>query len=186
PQSQPPAPLPTPTPSPVGKARVLVQVPNSYYWNCARSLDPTHRPSKDDLSTLEARTKETIREAVQHVIPEEDLAELTISRVGVPEPERPEASAPESVARRPPPWWPAAAAAATVATLAVAALASRRLAARRPTAPLAHRPHLGPYGPGPAATGPGPSERVRELVRANPEAAAGVLHRWIASGGPPP
>jgi flagellar M-ring protein FliF len=31
--------------------------------------------------------------------------------------------------------------------------------------------------------GPGPSERVRELIRLNPEAAASVLHRWTGQGG---
>ena len=34
-----------------------------------------------------------------------------------------------------------------------------------------------------AGAGPGPSERVRELIRLNPEAAAGVLQRWIGQGG---
>ena len=33
------------------------------------------------------------------------------------------------------------------------------------------------------ASEPGPSERVRELVRRNPEAAASVLQRWTGQGG---
>ena len=37
-----------------------------------------------------------------------------------------------------------------------------------------------------AGAGPGPSERVRELIRLNPEAAASVLHRWTGQGGPNP
>jgi flagellar biosynthesis/type III secretory pathway M-ring protein FliF/YscJ len=32
-------------------------------------------------------------------------------------------------------------------------------------------------------TTPGASERVRELIRHNPEAAASVLNRWIGQGG---
>jgi hypothetical protein len=34
-----------------------------------------------------------------------------------------------------------------------------------------------------SASEPGPSERVRELVRNNPEAAASVLQRWTGPGG---
>ena len=34
-----------------------------------------------------------------------------------------------------------------------------------------------------SASEPGPSERVRELVRNNPEAAASVLQRWTRQGG---
>ena len=34
-----------------------------------------------------------------------------------------------------------------------------------------------------SASEPGPSERVRELVRNNPEAAASVLERWTRQGG---
>ena len=33
------------------------------------------------------------------------------------------------------------------------------------------------------ASEPGPSERVRELVRRDPEAAASVLQRWTGQGG---
>jgi hypothetical protein len=35
----------------------------------------------------------------------------------------------------------------------------------------------------PSESGAGHSERVRELIRHNPEAAASVLHRWIGQGG---
>ena len=34
-----------------------------------------------------------------------------------------------------------------------------------------------------SASDPGPSERVRELIRRNPEAAASVLQRWTGQGG---
>ena len=48
----------------------------------------------------------------------------------------------------------------------------------------AHPPAAGSptIGTAPEA-GHAPSERVRELVRFNPEAAAGVLQRWIGQGG---
>jgi hypothetical protein len=34
-----------------------------------------------------------------------------------------------------------------------------------------------------SASEPGPSERVRELIHRNPEAAASVLQRWMGQGG---
>jgi hypothetical protein len=46
--------------------------------------------------------------------------------------------------------------------------------------------HRGRYKidePADAGAGPGPSEKVRELIRLNPEAAASVLHRWTGQGG---
>ena len=51
-------------------------------------------------------------------------------------------------------------------------------------APPAGGADRGRYPIGAAAeSGHAPSERVRELVRFNPEAAAGVLQRWIGQGG---
>jgi flagellar M-ring protein FliF len=34
-----------------------------------------------------------------------------------------------------------------------------------------------------SALEPSPSERVRELIQRNPEAAASVLQRWVGQGG---
>ncbi len=95
--------------------------------------------------------------------------------------------------------------------LAASALGMRVLATRRPTprtrqtsAPSSS-PHLGRYRSDPAVEpgsghgsphqkgpphghghghdhGPGAAERVRELIRLNPEAAASVLNRWIGQG----
>ncbi len=64
----------------------------------------------------------------------------------------------------------------------VAAAGSWIKAARRPvvvpeTAVTTRRFHVD------SASEPGPSERVRELVRRDPEAAASVLQRWTAQGG---
>ena len=64
---------------------------------------------------------------------------------------------------------------------------SRRWSGWRPAGRSA-RPSRSAWRPGfvadgPAGPVPGPSERVRELIRLNPEAAAGVLQRWIGQGG---
>ena len=88
-----------------------------------------------------------------------------------------------SQARRPVPWWSLAGTAAAVAvTLMVAAY--RAVVSRRPVLRRARGADRGRY-PIDTAPEPGhaPSERVRELVRFNPEAAAGVLQRWIGQGG---
>ena len=64
------------------------------------------------------------------------------------------------------------------------AAAYRAVVSRRPVPRRARGADRGRY-PIDAAPEPGhaPSERVRELVRFNPEAAAGVLQRWIGQGG---
>ncbi len=54
--------------------------------------------------------------------------------------------------------------------------------ARRPSRPpepagRSRRYHVG------SALQPSPSERVRELIQRNPEAAASVLQRWVGQGG---
>ncbi len=69
-----------------------------------------------------------------------------------------------------------------------AGLAAGRLGRGR--VPPGHQAPAGPSRPPRWRAGfvadepnPGPSERVRELIRLNPEAAAGVLQRWIGQGG---
>ena len=60
------------------------------------------------------------------------------------------------------------------------------IASRRPSArPSRTSVRSGLVVDAPSGPVPGPSERVRDLVRRDPEAAAGVLQRWIgkADGG---
>ena len=66
-------------------------------------------------------------------------------------------------------------------------VAFRLLAARRsaPRPATLRREDRGSYKIDEASdAGPGPAERVRDLIRLNPEAAASVLHRWTGQGGP--
>jgi flagellar biosynthesis/type III secretory pathway M-ring protein FliF/YscJ len=77
-------------------------------------------------------------------------------------------------------WGIIGAVAAAVAVLM--ALGSWIQAARRP-ARLIESPSAGRRYREDAADEPGPSERVRELVRRDPEVAASVLQRWATQGG---
>jgi type III secretory pathway lipoprotein EscJ len=179
----PPAPPPPPPlavePGPVNRVKVLVEVPRSYYRNLIRDLNP----SRDDLKALAARTEEWVGKVVQHVVPEGELSEpIEIQTINDPIPARPPRAPDGATLWQPEPWWLAAAGAALAIAAALAAAGGRWLATRRPAArpsrPI-HRPHYD------QSDAPGPSERVRDLVRRDPEAAAGVLNRWIASGGGP-
>jgi flagellar biosynthesis/type III secretory pathway M-ring protein FliF/YscJ len=187
------APPPTPAPAPAAapgaepsaptRVRVWVKVPRSFYLRAM----PNREPSLDDLQPLVERTKGLITTAVEHVVPPGQLDDLVIDTIPdevpleSPSPPDPGGSDPRRVTS----WWMPAGVAggATAVVLAVAfgVLAARR-PAPRPAARL--RDEHGRYKIDEASDpGPGPSERVRELIRLNPEAAASVLHRWIGQGG---
>ena len=176
----PPAPVIEP---PTPRTRVWVTVPRSFYLRAARNREP----SLDDLQPLVERTKGLIETAVRHVLPPDQLIEpVVISTIPDEAPTRLPTPAPqvESDARRLILWGvPAGFAAAALAGGLTAAfvMASRRPALRAVAPP---RDDHGRYKiDEPSDSGPGPSERVRELIRLNPEAAASVLHRWTGQGG---
>ena len=79
-------------------------------------------------------------------------------------------------------WGIIGAVAASVALLL--AMGSWIQAARRPSRSIGSTHGGRAYREDPADE-PGPSERVRELVRRNPETAASVLQRWATQGGRP-
>jgi hypothetical protein len=177
------------SPPPRGEvARVWVRVPRSYYFSKAV---PDRDPSADQLKPIVDRTEDLIRVAVAHVVPPEltppggdpDL-KIDVIPAGQPA-SMPLRSEVATDARRPL-WWglPVGVAAGGLLVL-VSVLGARALAGRRP----AGRPRrVSSMRPGPGRyrsdaparePGPGPAERVRELVRLSPEAAASVLQRWI-------
>ena len=183
---EPEPPLVAPAPSDHSartKANVWVRVPRSFYLLEFQSRSPNRPPTPDDLEPMRLTTEKLIRDAVEIHIPKDELGVVKIAVIqddlassrplllpSVPEAHRQ--------------WtWVALPGSIAVAGMAgVAALV--RLATRRPSA----RPSRSPWRPGFVADGPsgpvpGPSERVRELIRLNPEAAAGVLQRWIGQGG---
>jgi flagellar biosynthesis/type III secretory pathway M-ring protein FliF/YscJ len=160
-------------------ARILVKVPRSYYF--LKAL-PNRDPSLDVLQPIAARTEGLIKTAVEYVlapgtfevtvttIPDDVVLKDPLVAPAVPE------------TRRVPEWWLPAAVGAAVAVVLLAVLL-RLFSARRPrtAAPAKGR---GRYdAEAPLDAGRGPSERVRELIRRNPEAAASVLNRWIGQGG---
>jgi len=137
-----------------------------------------------EVATVMARNEQWIRKAVALVVPRGEPWSVEIdsilddtTAVGL---------LPSQIAspsRRSVPWWPlVGTAAAVAATLMVAAY--RAVVSRRPMPRRARGSDRVRY-PIDAApeSGHAPSERVRELVRFNPEAAAGVLQRWIGQGG---
>ena len=198
-----PAPVPTPVPAPAPavvsapppppqpppRARVWVKVPRSFYLRAV----PDRDPSLDDLQPLVERTKGLIETAVRHVVPPGQLDEpVVISTIPDDSPTpRPasasvSASSAQAEARRLVEWWVPAGAALALAALAGGLTVAFVMAARRPALRPAGPPRdgHGTYKIDDASDpGPGPSERVRELIRLNPEAAASVLHRWTGQGG---
>jgi hypothetical protein len=165
------------------KANVWVRVPRSFYLLDFQSRIPGRQPTQEDLELMRLTTEKVIHDAIEFAIPKEELGvvkvaviqdDLTSTRpLLLP-------STPEGV--RPWTWIILSGGISAASMLAVAGLV--RLATRRPSS----RPSRSSLRPGfvaddPSDRLPGPSERVRELIRLNPEAAAGVLQRWIGQGG---
>jgi hypothetical protein len=206
-----PAPAPSVAPSPVPVAiassvpeppapknelaRVWVRVPRSYYLSKAA---PDRDPSPDRLKEIVRRTESLIAVAVEHVVPPEltvpgAAVDLKIDTLYDGEPAKvPLRSQVATDVRRPISGWLLAFAAGggLVVLLSALGVGVRVLAWRRPldrpSRVAAPRPGVGGgrYRADAAevSPGPGPAERVRELIRLSPEAAAGVLQRWIGQG----
>ena len=187
-----PAPTPAPAAAPrpalpaVPRAKVWVQVPRSYYYNAFADNVPGKQPSPEDLTPYISRTSELIRNAVSVIVPSHELGDVKIDTI------------PDSInfARvtasplpssdgwgdRLPAWGPGAIVGVLVGLTIAIATSFGLMATRRPKSEPAPRGSTRRGGIAVDQGGEavhGPSERVRELVRANPEAAAGVLHRWI-------
>jgi type III secretory pathway lipoprotein EscJ len=165
-----------------GKVMVLVQVPISFYLDRYRTQAKGSRePAPEDLQPYVDKTEAMIHQAVMSAIPPAELDKIEISRIDAPGRERPAPVSWSVVSelRRFSTWWIGAAAAVAVSTLSLIALGGRWLVARRPPAASLGAQRRKSY----AFDASGPSERVRELVRRDPEAAAGVLQRWIGAGG---
>ncbi len=163
------------------RAKVWIKVPRSYYL---RAMSPNREPSLDDLQPFMERTRTLIETAVRHVVPPGQLDEPVVISTIPDEPPAPRISpAPPTAtdSRRVAIGW-----GITAATIAGGLTVVFVLAARRPAlrpASLSREDHGRYKIDEPSDPGPGPSERVRELIRLNPEAAASVLHRWTGQGG---
>jgi len=167
-----------------GRVDILVQVPLSFYRRHSPD-DPRREPSDAELKLIAERTEGRIRTIVEHVVPRGELGGIEVVRIDRP------AGTPAAVpAYADPhhfePGWVLAAVAGVLTLLAIVVVGGGRLAGRRPsTRPDRRRAaaRVREDAPGPR---PAPSERVRELVRRDPVAAAGVLQRWIGQGGDAP
>jgi flagellar M-ring protein FliF len=161
------------------QGRIWVTVPRSYYYHVS-NFSGHREPSQDELKLLVAKTEKQIRTAVGLVVPESWKTTIDVIPDEVPL-NRPQAltSAPESRRVALDRGIAGAIGAITAALLTVGAwvLSARRPASQRESARGGFRYHRG------SASARGPSERVREFVLRNPEAAAAVLDRWIAQGG---
>jgi flagellar M-ring protein FliF len=161
--------------------QVLILVPRSYYLNADVRAD-NREPSKDDLQTLKQRTEEQIRKAVGLITPASESWKIDVDMfIDEGSLNRPLAiRSPVDARRKALDWGIVGTVVAVVSILAAAG--SWIKVARRPvviaeSAVTTRRYHVD------SASEPGPSERVRELVRRNPEAAASVLQRWTGQGG---
>ncbi len=166
-----------PEPPPIG--HVTVTVPRSYYYSLMVP-HPDHRePSADELREAAQRVRELVERMVRSMIPAEWSLLVETIPDELPTTRTLALSTGAEARRLAADWGVIGASAAAVAM--VLALGSWIQAARRPVATL-------PVTSGrryreDAADEPGPSERVRELVRRDPEVAAGVLQRWATQGG---
>ena len=163
------------------RGRVVVFVPRSFYYKMEIRSDHGE-PSPDDLRAMEERTEKSIRMAVALLLPESDSWKVDVGRIA----DDVSFSRPTILPRvtdsrhRLLEWGMVGAAVAGVSILAVAGSWIRL--ARRPArlpelSARSQRFHAG------SPMQPSPSERVRELIQRNPEAAASVLQRWVGQGG---
>jgi hypothetical protein len=166
-----------------GLAYVLVQVPRSHYLKLFQAIHPAQTPTPEELAPFALRVKETIQTVVGAILPASEMAALNIVRIDDLQ-SGPPAAIDGLSAGKPAGGWLPVLGGVGLTVLVLAAAGGGWLAVRRPTllgGDLAmRRPRLAPLS---AAATAGPGERVRELIRLDPGAAAGVLHRWIAQGG---
>jgi hypothetical protein len=163
------------------RGRVLIFVPSSFYFNAGVRSD--HREqSRDELHAMVERTEKQIRAAVGLVIPESDSWKVDVDTIRDEMPlYRPAVvPSPSDQRRRFLDW--GIVGVTLVAVSILAAAGSWIHVARRP-ARLTKPPVAGRRFQFDSASEPGTSERVRELIRSNPEAAASVLQRWVGQGG---
>ena len=169
----------------VGKANVWVKVPRSYYMKIAHANAPNRHPSQDELIPYAQKTRELVMNAVTVLVPSAERGQVLVTTI------HDDLGANGSIVvpngstdsqRTWPAWMPpmALGAGAGLGVALAFVTGFGMLNARRPeTKPSRTSVRSGLSVDAPSGPVPGPSERVRDLVRRDPEAAAGVLQRWI-------
>jgi hypothetical protein len=176
--AEPPPPRPSPATPPSGtRVAVWVRVPRSYYHRLARELQPDEAPTVEVLQRLAARAGEQVRQVVSALLDPGELADVRVDRFEDLAVAPPAPSGEPDLRRTLLAWLPSA----LGAGFALAALGL--IAARRPSARVARTPRRDVFEAGDHG---GPGHRARTIIRRDPAAAAGVLHRWIAQGGRTP
>ncbi|MEW4571127.1 hypothetical protein AB1L88_24925 [Tautonia sp. JC769] len=167
------------------RANVLVKVPASYYLARHDAFLNAREAKQDVLDRFVAFTEDYVHTIIAHVIPEASLGRVQILMQPLPnEPDTPRPVA-RDARQEAALWWVPAAVLGGIAGLALIAAAGGWLSGRRPASHAStatagtSRPHLPPL---PDDDAPGPADRVRELVRSDPSAAAAVLRRWVEQG----
>ena len=163
---------------------IWVKVPRGYYWNAVRSVPGRdHDPSVEELRNTAARVESQIREMAGGVVSLGELWELKIDAIpDEPDLSRPTAAPTSSNSRPITDWQTPLAAGGAALAVVLFAFGARAAAGRRMPA-QAVRGGYRVDAPASKVSEPGPSDRVRELVRLNTAAAAGVVERWISQGG---
>jgi flagellar M-ring protein FliF len=164
------------------KGKILITVPRSFYFNAMIDKNDHREPSMEELQKLALRTQEQIKTRVGLVVSESGSWEVAIDTIpdDVPLARPAVLNSAVDQRRKIVDWGILGAVGALVYVLVV--VATRIQVTRRPARPpepihKTRRYHAD------SASDPGPSERVRELIRRNPEAAASVLQRWTGQGG---
>ncbi len=175
--------MPPPEPAAVEKdegGRLYVYVPRSYYY-LARPQSDHREPTVEELQQVAAKTKERVERMLKPpVVPETWTVDVDTLPDDVPTTRAAALPAGAEPRRLATDWGIIGAVAASVALLL--AMGSWIQAARRPVRVIEPSPAGRRYREDDPDE-PEPSERVRELVRRDPEVAASVLQRWATQGG---
>ena len=160
---------------------MVVNVPRSFYLNMEIRGDQG-KPSLEELRAMADRTEKSILTTISLLLPDSDSWKVDVGtfadEVALGRPTVvPDAS---DTRQRLLEWGIVGAVGAGVSILAIAG--SLFHLARRPSrlpevSDRSRRYHAG------SVLQASPSERVRELIQRNPEAAASVLQRWVGQGG---
>lgn len=152
---------------------VVVRVPSSYYRRHYDEIRAAAEPSPGDLIAFERKTTESIRSAVAMAVPPGEVGEIEVDRIF---PTEPAAVVTTPVAPRPAAQYGEVAVAVGVGLglLGLAAVGRRW----RGPAPRSASARSGRISRRVDRSGD-PVASAHELIRLDPAAAAGVLHRWL-------
>jgi hypothetical protein len=162
------------------RGRILINVPRSFYYNAIVPRGDRRDPSAEELHGMAVRIREQVLKRVKLVVSDSWTVDVDTVPDDVPVGRLAALPAGPDARRKVIDWGIVASIVAAVAI--VTALGSWIQAARRP-ARLSEPADDTRHYRADFAAEPGPTERVRELVRRDPEAAASVLQRWTAPGG---